>query len=183
MTESVLGLWQSAGLFDAICIAVLLLSIVLGMVRGFVAELASLLAWVAAFFAARWAAPAVQIWFSASEFMRGWSAQAQYVLAFALVFVLVLLLISLVSGALRRSLQGLGLGAVDGFLGAGFGALRAMVLLWLLTVAVWSTPLHQGSWWVQSPAAGWLTASLQQLTPMLPVEVRSWLPPALGTKA
>jgi membrane protein required for colicin V production len=153
------------------------------MVRGFVAELASLLAWVAAFFAARWAAPAVQIWFSASEFMRGWSAQAQYVLAFALVFVLVLLLISLVSGALRRSLQGLGLGAVDGFLGAGFGALRAMVLLWLLTVAVWSTPLHQGSWWVQSPAAGWLTASLQQLTPMLPVEVRSWLPPALGTKA
>ena len=169
MTESVLGLWQSAGLFDAICIAVLLLSIVLGMVRGFVAELASLLAWVAAFFAARWAAPAVQIWFSASEFMRGWSAQAQYVLAFALVFVLVLLLISL--------------GAVDGFLGAGFGALRAMVLLWLLTVAVWSTPLHQGSWWVQSPAAGWLTASLQQLTPMLPVEVRSWLPPALGTKA
>lgn len=142
--DSVLSLWQSAGLFDAICIAVLLLSIALGMVRGLVAELASVLSWVAAFLAARWAAPAVKIWFGASELMRGWSEQAQYVLAFALVFVLVLLLISLLTGAIRRSLQGLGLGAVDGVLGAGFGALRAVVLLWLLTVAVWSTPLHQG---------------------------------------
>lgn len=181
--DSVLSLWQSAGLFDAICIAVLLLSIALGMVRGLVAELASVLSWVAAFLAARWAAPAVKIWFGASELMRGWSEQAQYVLAFALVFVLVLLLISLLTGALRRSLQGLGLGAVDGVLGAGFGALRAVVLLWLLTVAVWSTPLHQGSWWTQSPAAGWLTASLQQVSPLLPNEIRGWLPPALDAKA
>ena len=181
--DSVLSLWQSAGLFDAICIAVLLLSIALGMVRGLVAELASVLSWVAAFLAARWAAPAVKIWFGASELMRGWSEQAQYVLAFALVFVLVLLLISLLTGAMRRSLQGLRLGAVDGVLGAGFGAMRAVVLLWLLTVAVWSTPLHLGQWWTHSPAAAWLTTSLQQVTPLLPTAVRGWLPPALNARA
>ena len=181
--QSVLGLWQSAGWFDALCMAWLLLSVALGMVRGLVSELASLLAWVAAFLAARWAAPAVQIWFAGAQWMQGWSVQAHYVLAFALVFVLVLLLVSLLTGALRRSMQGLGLGGVDGVLGMGFGALRGVVLLWLLTVAVWSTPLHLGQWWTHSPAAAWLTSSLQQVTPLLPTAVRGWLPPALNASA
>lgn len=176
-------LWQSAGLWDAVCLAVLLFSLLIGGLRGFVAEMASLLAWVLAFVAARWAAPAVQKWLAATEWMRAWSEQALYLSAFVLSFVVVLLLVSVLTGALRRGMQGLGLGAVDRVLGLAFGTLRALVLLWAATALIWSTPLHQWQWWQQSPAAAWLTTSLRQVAPVLPDAVRRWLPSAIEMKA
>lgn len=174
--------WHLAqfGIFDACCVALLLLSCLVGCWRGFVFEVLSLTAWAGAFVAAQWGTPIMQQFWPA-HWLSG-NMRAQYVLTFLLTFIGVVLLLGLLASAMRRSLTVAGLRPFDRVLGMGFGLLRALLLLWAFTLVVWLTPMHKAAWWVQSQASPWLDGSLRSIAPVLPVQVQQWLPPALRIK-
>ena len=173
------AIFQQWGTLDTFCLVVLLLSMLLGWWRGMVRELGSLLSWLAAFLLARWAAPMVVPWLPSSW---PWMADPVFArwTAMLLVFVLALLLIGLFTSGSRNLLRGIGLGGVDQLLGAGFGVVRALVLLWAMTAVVWMTPMHQTTWWKNSVSASMLTETLQSLSPWLPSPMRPWLPAGQG---
>lgn len=178
---NVLDAWHAAGLWDALCLAVLLLSVAGGLMRGLVSELAALLAWAGALVFAYWAAPAVVQWLGAVQMVQTWGAQARYLAAFVLAFVVAMVVLGMLAGALRRSLAALGLGTIDSLLGGVFGVARALLLLWIATVVITSTPLQHGMWWRESPTAGWLVQTLRTVAPSLPAGVQHWLPQTLGS--
>ncbi|MDO5652507.1 MAG: CvpA family protein [Brachymonas sp.] len=165
------------GLFDTVCLLVLGFSCIIGIWRGFAFEVLSLAAWAGAFFAAQWGSALV-----APLWPREWLADnggARHVLTFIMVFIVTLLLLGLLASAVRAGLKKAGLRPFDRILGMGFGLLRAVLILWVVTVVVWLTPLHEGAWWRTSQAAPWLDGSLRSMAPVLPASIQQWLPPAL----
>lgn len=127
--------------------------LVLGAMRGFVREMLSLAAFVAAIAALKLVHTPVT---GALEGPVGtWAGAA--VLAFALIFGVVFLLGKLVAhrigGAARRSF----VGPVDRVLGAGFGALKGVIVATLLYLAanlvydIWAGR--------QAPRPGWMADS------------------------
>lgn len=169
------NLWQQAGWWDTTCLCILLVSVLVGLVRGLVRETLSLLGWVLAFWGAQWAAAFVQQMLPAAV-LQAWSPEASYLLAFVLAFVSCMVLARVCTAIILMGVRLTGLSGLDRLFGAGFGVLRALVLLWVVTVAVWLTPLHQADWWRKSHASGVLTASLLTVTPWLPATLRGWLP-------
>lgn len=175
-TGTVLQTWHAAGIFDAVCIAVLLLSIGLGMVRGLVTELSSLATWAMALFLTWTLAPAVYPYLDQWPLMRAWSTQARHVIAFVGVLVVSLVGIGLLTRFLRNALSAIGLGAIDSVLGGLYGTLRGAVLLWLVALVVLSTPLQQAAWWRDSPAAVYVVQSFQVAQPYAPDKLLQWVP-------
>ncbi|MGC9561228.1 CvpA family protein [Brachymonas sp. M4Q-1] len=171
--------WQHLGTWDAICLVVVVCSAMLGLWRGLVHEVMSLAGWVLAFLAANWSAEMVRMWLP-EVWLSHWSPEAGWLLAFALVFMIVMLGMAFLSSFLGSLLKSVGMGAIDKVLGGGFGLIRGVVLLWIVTIAVLLTPLHTSMWWQRSLASVWLTGSLHQVAPWLPVSFEGWVPPAVG---
>jgi membrane protein required for colicin V production len=140
----------------ALDIIVLLLAgggLLLGAKRGFVGEVLSLASWIAAIFALKLLHTPVT---EALTYPVGTSSGAA-VLAFALVFGIVFiagkLLARRLGGATRRSL----IGPIDRILGAGFGALKGLILATLLYLGanlVYDT-IHGAS----APRPDWMAKS------------------------
>ena len=165
------------GLFDLFCLGLVLLSCLIGGWRGLAFEVISLLAWAGAFFAAQWGSVLVDaLW--PWQWLAN-NGQARYLLSFVLVFIVALLLLGLCASAARAGMKKTGLRPFDRVLGMGFGLLRAVLLLWALTVVFWLTTLHQATWWQTSFSAPWLDSSLRTLSPWLPASLQQWLPPTL----
>jgi membrane protein required for colicin V production len=64
----------------------------------------------------------------------------------------------------------------DRVLGAGFGALRGVIVLLALATVVALTPAVRSPAWQASYGAAWLDVMLQELKPVLPNEVAQHLP-------
>lgn len=166
--------FSALGWVDLALAAVLALSIVVGIVRGFVFELLSLLGWVAAWFAAQWFAPQVGAWLPV-----GTPGSALNLgVAFALTFIAALIVWTLAARLIRLLLHATPLSLPDRLLGALFGALRGLVLLLALAVFVGLTPLAKSPSWQHSRGAGWLSAALHALMPLLPPPLARHLPVA-----
>ena len=153
-------------------LGILLLSILVGAWRGLVYEVLSLFNWAAAFVAARWFAPEVAERLptdGASEVLR-------YGAAFVLVFVASVFVGSVLIWLVSKLFQAAGLRPADRALGAVFGFMRGAVVLMALAVLVAMTPLKTEAWWAQSRAAGWATALVKGLKPVLPPEFGRFLP-------
>ncbi|MDR2014210.1 MAG: CvpA family protein [Azoarcus sp.] len=132
--------------FDYVFLSVLALSATLGLWRGLVSEILGLLAWVLALVVAGRYVDVAALQF---ENMFG-DSRLRVVAAFALIFFAVLLLASLVKFLLRKLLRAAGLGAIDRFFGAVFGAVRGFVIA---LVVVWIGGLvgmSRESWWEQA---------------------------------
>jgi len=140
----------------ALDIIVLLLvgwNLVRGAMKGFVGEVLSLAAWIVAIvFLKLLHTPAT----NALEPMIGTRSGAA-VLAFALVFGLVFLAGKLVArrvgGGVRRSV----IGPIDRVLGAGFGALKGIILATLLYLA--ANLVYDTIWGAQSQRPDWMANS------------------------
>ena len=172
-----LNMVTGTSLFDVLCLGVVLLSCLVGAWRGLAFEVFALFAWIGAFFAAQWGSvllDALWPWRWLAE-----HAKTRYLASFVLVFVISLLLLGLCASAARAGMQKTGLRTFDRVLGMGFGLLRAVLLLWALTVVIWLTPLHRQVWWRASYCAPWLDASLRAMSPWLPTSLQQWLPPML----
>lgn len=149
---------------DWLALLVMVSSMLLGAWRGLVYEVLALAGWAVAFFAARWAAPVVGQWLPMGES----SEPLRYAAGFALVFIAVMFLCGMLATLARSAAKALGARPVDRVFGALFGALRAALLLLVLTALVGLTPLREQAWWRESLSAHWLEMALQQLHPLLP---------------
>jgi membrane protein required for colicin V production len=160
------------GWVDLALAGVLVLSVLVGLARGLVFEILSVLGWVVAYFAAQWlsaeVAAFVPIGAAGSALNQG--------AAFALTFVAALILWGLAARLVRLLISATPLSLPDRVLGAGFGALRGVVVLLALATVVALTPAVRAPAWRTSYGAAWLDAMLQELKPVLPNEVAQHLP-------
>lgn len=153
--------------FDYVVLGVLGLSLLLGTWRGFVGELLALVAWVVAFFAAREGAVIV------APMLTNVVADAMLrsAAAFVLVFVAVLVLVSLVRLMLRELLRAIGLGILDRMLGAVFGILRGVVLVFAGVLIAGLTNLPRNMWWQDAMLSPPLETAVLAAKPWLPGDV------------
>ncbi len=126
-----------------LCVA----SAVIGLWRGFTAEALSLLTllvsiWLAWTLAGRFEGM-LGNWIGASPEVRIWASRV-------IVFVLALLVGGLISWLARKVIRHTGLSGVDRLLGAGFGFLRAVVLIGLAVIVMEFLGLQQEPWWQEA---------------------------------
>ena len=150
--------------FDVGVLAVLALSTVLAFVRGIVREAIALASWVIAFvlvFAYGDRVTALLPQFEAAP-------AARPVLAYALIFGIVLVAGALAALALAKAIRAIGLGFVDRFLGAVFGAARGIALALLFVLVAGLTALPRQDWWQNALLAPALATAALALRPWLP---------------
>jgi Uncharacterized membrane protein, required for colicin V production len=160
---------------DALIAVVLAVSLLTGAWKGFMREFVGLAGWVAAFWLAwRFAAPLA----GAMEGFIG-NPMARKLVAYALVFILVLVVAALAGSFFRRLVQSSALSGTDRLLGAGFGALRALVLVLAAMILAMQIGIAHGDGWRQSRAVHWLTPLALQVRSMIPPD---WLAPLAKTR-
>lgn len=157
---------------DLTLLALLLLSVLVGVWRGLVFELLSLAGWLVAYLAAPHVAPWLQTFLPQQRLGASLSAGLGLVLSFALV----LLLWGLAAKLLRALVHASPLSVLDRLAGAGFGAVRGLLLALFLVVLVQMTPAAQWPAWQESRLAPQLHQVLGTLRPLLPDAVASRLP-------
>jgi membrane protein required for colicin V production len=149
------------GWIDVLVLLVALLSVLLGVLRGLVQEVMSVLGWLAAWLAAQaWAAP-LGAQFTGPPMVR----QAA---GFALVFVFVLLSWRVLTWLLSRILKATPLAPVDRLLGAGFGLLRALLIVVVLVTLGDFTPVARQPFWGGARSVVWVRGVSRGLAPLLP---------------
>ncbi|MDD2917707.1 MAG: CvpA family protein [Rhodoferax sp.] len=157
---------------DWIFATVLLMSVLLGAWRGLVFEVLSLASWVAAFVLAQWLALDVADFLP----MGGASETMRYGAGFLLVFIATVMLGGLFAALLKKLMATVGLRPVDRVLGAGFGALRGVLLLLLATVLAAMTPFKSSPAWQESTGVAMSLTVIQELKPVLPHDMVKYLP-------
>jgi membrane protein required for colicin V production len=157
---------------DWMLLAILLLSVIVGLWRGLVFEVLSLLGWVAAYVAAQWFSPSIAVHLP----LGAPGSPLNMAAAFVLAFIGALVVWGLLARLVRLLVKATPLSAFDRVLGAGFGLARGLVVLLALATAVAMTPAADSTAWRTSRGAGWLSALLNDLKPVLPAQVARHLP-------
>jgi membrane protein required for colicin V production len=154
---------------DLFLLGLFFISAAVGFWRGLLFELMSLAGWLVAYFGALWASPEV-----APHLPVGVPAGTLNLSAsFVLTFVAVLVVWALLTRLLRMMLRATPLSVVDRFLGALFGALRGLLVAFVIYIVVGWTPWAHSQAWTQSQLRPWLAQGHALLVPLLPT---SWLP-------
>jgi membrane protein required for colicin V production len=160
------------GAIDWVMLGVLAISVGVGLWRGLLLEVAMLVGWLVAYFAAHWfgadLAPHLPV--------GGPGSGANRAAAFALVFVGALIAWGLLARLVRMLLHATPLSAVDRVGGGAFGLLRGAVVLVVATTLVGFTPAAQSVLWQASTGARWTTETVKFIKPLLPPDLRQWLP-------
>lgn len=141
--------------FDYVILAIIALSVVLGWWRGFVYELLSLFGWMAAYFVARLFAPEIAHYVPDAVA----SAGAKTAVAYACLFIVTLIVSGIVAWSLSKLVKFVGLGWMDGIMGAGFGVLRGVLLVLILVLLAGLTSLPRQPFWRDA----WSSQSLQKV--------------------
>lgn len=127
----------SINVLDMVAVAVLILSAILAFFRGFVHEVLSIAAWIGAGLAALYGLPLARP--KAHELIP--IPVAADAAAAIVIFLVALLILSLITRALSKQVQGSGLNSLDRSLGFLFGLLRGAVILSLAYVVMsWAIP-------------------------------------------
>lgn len=149
---------------DYALVGVFAVSLVLGIWRGLVREVLAILGWVIAFLAANLLAgplgPAMPRAIP--------SAELRVAAAYVAVFVLSLIVTSLVALLLSKLVRAIGLGGLDRLLGAGFGLLRALLILLAAALLAGLTSAPRQAWWRDSASGPLLVRAAGAVTPYLP---------------
>jgi membrane protein required for colicin V production len=161
---------------DWVFVAVLLFSMVLGAWRGLVYEILSVVSWIAAFVLAQMFAPDAAHYLSMYLPLHGASETVQYAAGFAVVFIVCAFVGGMLAFLVSKLVAAMGLAPVDRLLGAGFGAVRGVVLLLAATVVVGMTPMHTQALWTEATGPHIASAALKGLKPLMPQEFGKYLP-------
>ena len=149
---------------DYAVIGVFAVSLVLGAWRGLVREVVSILGWVIAFLAASLlAGPLGPAMPQAIP-----SAELRVAAAYVAVFVASLVLTSLAGLLLSKVVQAVGLGEIDRLLGAGFGALRGLLIVLAAALLAGLTGAPRQAWWRDSASGPLLAQAAGAVIPLLP---------------
>lgn len=154
--------------FDYAVAAIVLLSALLGWWRGLVYEVLSLLVWIAAWVAAKLFAPDVA---PHVPLMLG-SEAARTAAAFVALFVAVLIIGGIAAWLLSKLVKWVGLGWLDGLLGALFGLMRGALLAVIGVMLAGMTSLPQQPYWRDA----WSSGPLQRTA----LAARAWLPDGMA---
>ena len=155
-------LLSSIAPLDWAWIAVLGLSMIVGLWRGIVFELMSLAAWVLAWWAAHYHADLLLPWLPAGMQAAVWSG----LMAYAATFCITLLFASVLARLARALVAASPLSVLDRVLGAGFGLLRGLLLLLVVSTVILWTPAARSPMWQASQGAAWLDSLSQWLRPL-----------------
>ncbi len=147
------------GWVDLSMLGVLLLSIGVGVWRGLVFELLSLMGWVVAYLCAQLFSKQMAVWLPLGQP----GSALNHVAAYALTFFAALVVWALLARLVRMAVRATPLSALDRMLGAGFGAVRAGVLLLVTVTLVGWTPLAKSAAWQASQGVHWLRSVLDGL--------------------
>ena len=160
------------GVIDWAMLGLLAVSVLLGLWRGLMLEVAMLVGWVVAYVIAQWfaadLAPHIPVGTAGSG--------ANLAAAFAIVFVLTLIIWGLCAKLVRMVVHATPLSVIDRVGGGAFGLLRGVVVLVAVATLVAFTPAAQSPLWQSSTGARWATATVSFIKPLLPPELRQWLP-------
>ena len=152
--------------FDWSIISLVILSMLFAFFRGVTRELIALVAWVLGFVAAVALTPLLGGMLPEI----GSNPVLRYLLAFIVVFIGCLVLGALIAWPLATVIHKAGLGFVDRFLGAVFGAARGVVLVMSFVLVAGLTTLPRLDWWQNAALAPPLAAAALSLKPWLPPE-------------
>jgi membrane protein required for colicin V production len=156
--------WPALGWVDLAMLGVVAFSALVGLVRGFTFELLSLGGWFLAYFAARWIEP-----WAASELPIGEPGSLlNHGAAFACAFIGMLIVWSVLARGISALVKKTPLSLLDRLFGAGFGVLRAGIVLLVFATLIGYTPAVRSPAWRESTGAVVLEAALQALLPLLP---------------
>jgi membrane protein required for colicin V production len=135
--------------FDYAVLIILGLSMGLSLLRGLVREIVSLIGWVAAFVLATLFSSRV-----ATMLPESLGPLLSGLLAFLLVFVGVLLVAGIVGLLLSLVVRASGFGLLDRSLGAAFGLVRGLVIVFVLVLLAGLTPLPKEAFWRNAVLSG-----------------------------
>lgn len=150
--------------FDYALLAVVGLSAVLGFWRGLLSEVVALGAWVLAFVTAKSFTAELKPFttFLVKE------PVLQGPAAFLIIFVAVLVLVAILRWALSELIRAVGLGVVDRFLGACFGAVRGGLIVFALALLVGIGGFAKEAWWREASLSAPLETAVLASRPWLP---------------
>jgi membrane protein required for colicin V production len=160
------------GWVDIAFAGVLLFSIIVGLMRGLMFEVLSLVGWLVAYFAAQWLSPEVAPHLPVGRPGSSLNLGA----AFASTFIVVLVAWSLLARVVRLLVHATPLSLVDRMFGAGFGLLRGVVVLLVVTTVVMLSSFAKSTPWRESRGAVWANDALHAIRPMLPPQIAERLP-------
>ncbi|MBV8380410.1 MAG: CvpA family protein [Paucibacter sp.] len=171
---------------DLLMALMLGISLLAGLWRGFVFELMGIAGWFVAYFASPLVAPFVERWLPAawatdkSRFMQVLPGDGHGPSALALIigFFIILVLWGLAARLVQLLVRATPLSLIDRVLGAGFGALRGVLLCVLLVAIVSLTPAVRSPTWQASRMAPAFEALLHLMQPLLPADLNSSNPVA-----
>ena len=124
-------------------LGVIAFSALVGLVRGFTFELLSLAGWFFAYFASRWLEP----WAAAQLPIGEPGSLLNHGAAFACVFIVVLVVWSVLARGSAALVKKTPLSLLDRLFGAGFGVLRAgIVLLVFATLIGYTSAVRSPAW-------------------------------------
>jgi membrane protein required for colicin V production len=86
------------------------------------------------------------------------------------VFVGVLLVFAIARILISLMLKAVGLGLLDRLLGAGFGVLRGVLVVWVAVLVAGMTPLPKADWWRDAMLAPPLETAVIAAKPWLPAD-------------
>lgn len=158
-------------LFDFFALGLIGLSILLSLTRGVVAEIASLFTWVIAFMLAKW--------FS-SDFARIALSKVEpqslrYVVAFVLLFIIFWAIQYFFRALLTQAINGIGLGALNRFCGAIFGAARGFIIVVIVVLICAFTDLPQTPEWKNVQTATFFEGLALEVIPYLPYQLSEYI--------
>lgn len=168
------GAFSQLHWIDLAMLGWLLLSMMIGVWRGLVFELLSVASLLVGWFGCQWAAPTIAPWLPVGEP----GSRLNHVAALVLGFVAILFVCALASRLVRLLVHATPLAWPDRALGAGFGALRGVIVLLVVAAVAGLTPLASAPAWKQSHGAAWLNAALDGVRPLLPIQLSQHLPAA-----
>lgn len=134
--------------FDLALIGIVTISVLLGVWRGAVYEVFSILGWPLAFVLSRYGAPRL------AQLLPVTSEATRNALAYVSVFIAALLVWALLVWLLSRLIKAVGLGFMDGFFGALFGVLRAVLVVLALVWLAGMTHIPEQRFWREAKSSG-----------------------------
>ena len=152
--------------FDYAVIASVGLSVLLAVIRGAVREIAALAGWAAALILSGLFAQELAQWLPIAV-----SPVLKAVIAYLVIFLGVLLLSGLAGVLLAKLFRAAGLGFTDRAVGALFGLVRGVLIVFVAVMLAGLTSLPRESFWREAALSGPIETAVLAAKPALPKDL------------
>ena len=152
--------------FDYAVFAIVGLSALLAVIRGVVREIAALAGWAAALILSGLFAQQLAQWLPAAL-----SPMLRAVIAYLVIFLGVLLLSGLAGVLLAKVFRAVGLGFTDRAVGALFGLVRGVLIVFVAVMLAGLTSLPREPFWREAALSGPIETVVLAAKPALPKDL------------